>query len=361
MKFHKSFLLLALVLFVPFALPRSAASAENAKSGESAAKKSPQAKDGDYELYRLLLDTIDEVDQNYVKEVDRRELIEAAIRGVMSKLDPYSAYIGPDELAQFRSTVDNEFGGIGIHVTVDDGELKVLSPIYGTPAYRAGIQAGDRIVEIEGKSTDGIQPDDAIRLMKGAEGTKVAITVVHPGQTKREKFTLARELVHVETVLGDRRKSDDHWEFMYDEKDQIGYVRVSAFSQETAKELRAALEDLKQRNVRGLVLDLRFNPGGLLRAAIEVSGLFISTGRIVSTKGRNTPERTWDAGPVLQVTTPFLRVFRWSCLSITIVPARAKSYRLVFRTTSVPLLWASEPGARAACRTSSPWRTAAAP
>ena len=295
MKFHKSFLFLALVLFVPFVLPHSAASAENAKSGESTAKKSPHAKDDDYELYRLLLDTIDEVDQNYVKEVDRRELIEAAIRGVMSKLDPYSAYIGPDELAQFRSTVDNEFGGIGIHVTVEDGELKVLSPIYGTPAYRAGIQAGDRIVEIEGKSTDGIQPDDAIRLMKGAEGTKVAITVVHPGQTKREKFTLARELVHVETVLGDRRKSDDHWEFMYDEKDHIGYIRVSAFSQETAKELRAALEDLQQRKVRGLVLDLRFNPGGLLRSAIEVSDLFISTGRIVSTKGRNTPQRTWDA------------------------------------------------------------------
>ncbi len=191
--------------------------------------------------------------------------------------------------------MDNEFGGIGIHISVDDGDLKVLSPIYGTPAYRAGIQAGDRIVEIEGKSTDGIQPDDAIRWMKGAEGTKVSITVVHAGRTKREKFTLTRERVHVETVLGDRRKADDHWEFMYDEKDRIGYIRITAFSQETAKELRTALEDLKRRNVRGLVLDLRFNPGGLLRSAIEVSNLFISSGRIVSTKGRNTPERVWDA------------------------------------------------------------------
>ena len=298
MKFHKSFLLLVLVLLVPFAVPRSAAAAENAKTAqnaENAEKKSAQAKDDYYELYKLLADTVDQVDRNYVKEVDRRELIEAAIRGVMSKLDPYSAYIGPEELAQFRSSVDNEFGGIGIHVTVDDGDLKVLSPIYGTPAYRAGIQAGDRIVEIEGKSTEGIQPDDAIRWMKGAEGTKVSITVVHAGQTKREKFTLTRERVHVETVLGDRRKADDHWEFMYDEKDRIGYIRISAFSQETAKELRAALEDLKRRNVRGLVLDLRFNPGGLLRSAIEVSNLFISTGRIVSTKGRNTPERVWDA------------------------------------------------------------------
>ena len=299
MKFHKSFLLLVFSA-VCCRLPcrASAASAENAKTAENAEtpKKSlSQSKDDYYELYKLLADTVDQVDRNYVKEVDRRELIEAAIRGVMNKLDPYSAYIGPEELAQFRSSVDNEFGGIGIHVSIDDGDLKVLSPIYGTPAYRAGIQAGDRIVEIEGKSTDGIQPDDAIRWMKGAEGTKVSITVVHAGKTKREKFTLTRERVHVETVLGDRRKADDHWEFMYDEKSQIGYIRISAFSQETAKELRTALEDLKRRNVRGLVLDLRFNPGGLLRSAIEVSNLFISSGRIVSTKGRNTPERVWDA------------------------------------------------------------------
>ena len=173
MKFHKSFLLLALVLLMPFAVPRSAAACGSRQNrGRRAEKKLSQPKDDYYELYKLLADTVDQVDRNYVKEVDRRELIEAAIRGVMNKLDPYSAYIGPEELAQFRSSVDNEFGGIGIHVSVDDGDLKVLSPIYGTPAYRAGIQAGDRIVEIDGKSTDGIQPDDAIRWMKGAEGTQ---------------------------------------------------------------------------------------------------------------------------------------------------------------------------------------------
>jgi carboxyl-terminal processing protease len=295
MKLHKSFLLLVLALLAPFAVLRPVAAMESAKTGPIAEKQAPPPKDDYYELYKLLADTVDQVDRNYVKEVDRRELIEAAIRGVINKLDPYSAYIGPEELAQFRSSVDNEFGGIGIHVSVDDGDLKVLSPIYGTPAYRAGIQAGDRIVEIEGKSTEGIQPDDAIRWMKGAEGTKVSISVVHAGTTKREKFTLTRERVHVETVLGDRRKADDHWEFMYDEKSHIGYIRISAFSQETAKELRTALDDLKRRDVRGLVLDLRFNPGGLLRSAIEVSNLFISSGRIVSTKGRNTPERIWEA------------------------------------------------------------------
>ena len=295
MKFHKSCLLLVLALFLPVGVPRSAASAETAKTGQIAEKKPSQSKEDYYDLYKVLADTVDQVDRNYVKEVDRRELIEAAIRGVMNKLDPYSAYIGPEELSQFRTSVDNEFGGIGIHVSIDDGDLKVLSPIYGTPAYRAGIQAGDRIVEIEGKSTEGIQPDDAIRWMKGAEGTKVSICVVHAGTSKREKFTLTRERIHVETVLGDRRRPDDHWEFMYDETSRIGCIRISAFSQETAKELRAALDDLKRRKARGLVLDLRFNPGGLLRSAIEVSNRFISSGRIVSTKGRNTPERVWDA------------------------------------------------------------------
>jgi carboxyl-terminal processing protease len=295
MKFRKSFLVLALSLILTCWLSPPAKSAEKAKPGESAEKKASQGNDDYYELYQLLADTVDQVDRNYVKEVDRRELIEAAIRGVISKLDPYSAYIGPEELAQFRTAVDNEFGGIGIHVTTEDGDLKVLSPIYGTPAYRAGILAGDRIVEIDGKSTDGIQPDDAIRWMKGADGTKITVAIVHAGQTNREKITLTRERVHVETVLGDRRKADDHWEFMYDDKSRIGYIRISAFSQETTKELRTALEDLKRRNVRGLVLDLRFNPGGLLRSAIEISNFFISKGRIVSTKGRNTPEHIWDA------------------------------------------------------------------
>jgi len=295
MNLYKLLLLLTLSLFVPFAPPAAVISAEQAKTGGNPEKKSPQPKEDYYELYKLLADTVDQVDRNYVKEVDRRELIEAAIRGVVAKLDPYSAYIGPEELAQFRSAVDNEFGGIGIQVSMEDGDLKVLSPIYGTPAYRAGIQAGDRIVEIEGKSTEGIQTDDAIRWMKGAEGTKVSVTVVHAGKSKRERLTLTRERVHVETVLGDRRKADDHWEFMYDEKFQIGYVRLSAFSQDTLKELIAALGDLREHKVRGLVLDLRFNPGGLLRSAIEVCNLFISSGRIVSTKGRNTPEHVWDA------------------------------------------------------------------
>ena len=258
-------------------------------------EKSPPPKDDYYELYKILADTVDQVDRNYVKEVGRRELIEAAIKGVMSRLDPYSMYIGPEELNQFRTTVESEFGGIGIHVSTEDGDLKVLSPIYGTPAYRAGILAGDRIVEIDGKTTDGILPDEAISRMKGKEGTQVTLTIVHPGKSEQHKVTLARERIHVETVLGDRHKADDTWDFMLDPKLGIGFVRVAAFSRETANELQRALRELQSQKLRGLIVDLRFNPGGLLSSAIEVSNLFISQGRIVSTKGRNTPERIWDA------------------------------------------------------------------
>ncbi|MGA2033929.1 MAG: S41 family peptidase [Thermoguttaceae bacterium] len=254
-----------------------------------------QEKEDYYELYKILADTMDQVDRNYVKEVDRRELIEAAIRGIISKLDPYSAYIGPEELGRFRTSVDNEFGGIGIQISTEDGDLRVLSPMYGTPAYRAGIRAGDRIVEIEGKSTDGLSLDDAVARLKGKEGTRVSLTVVHADKPDRVTVAMTRERVRVETVLGDRRNADDSWNYMLDAKQQIGYIRVSAFGRDTANELQKALEQLKSQKVRGLILDLRFNPGGLLGAAIEVSGLFVSEGRIVSVKGRNTPERSWEA------------------------------------------------------------------
>jgi len=264
------------------------------KPGQNAAQLQ-KAKDSDYELYKVLIDTIDQVERNYVTEVNRRELIEAAIRGVLGKLDPYSTYIGPDDLSRFRTSVESEFGGIGIQISMDDGQLRILSPMVGTPAYRAGLMAGDRIVEIDGKSTDGLTLDEAVDRLKGAEGTSATLTVIHSGQQSKQKIAVTREKIHVDTVLGDCRKTDDTWDFMLDPKQRIGYLRVTAFSRDTAGELQRALTQLQTEKLRGLILDLRFDPGGLLSAAIEVSDLFISEGRIVSTKGRNSPERAWDA------------------------------------------------------------------
>jgi len=259
------------------------------------AKQAKPSQDEEYELQRILVDTLDQVQRNYVREVSRRKLIEAAIKGMLSELDPYSSYIGPDEMDRFRTSVESEFGGIGIQVTVEDGQLKVLSPLVGTPAYRAGLTAGDRIVEIEGTSAGEITLDEAVRRLKGKAGTQVTLTVVHPGKTAREKITLTREMIHIDTVLGDRRKPDDRWDFMLDRQRGIGYIRLSAFSRETADELDRALKEMKQEKLRGLILDLRFNPGGLLSSAIQVSDLFVSRGRIVSTAGRNSPERVWEA------------------------------------------------------------------
>jgi len=259
------------------------------------AKPKPPKEEDDYELQKLLIDTLDEIQRNYVKDVSRRELVEAAIQGILSKLDPYSSYISPKEMDEFRTSVESEFGGIGIQITMDGGELKVLSPVAGTPAYRAGVLAGDHILQINGKSTDGLTLDQAVQMLKGDEGSQVTLTVSHPGRGKTEKISITREKIHVETVLGDRRKPDDTWDFMLDHEKRIGYVRITGFSRDTATDLKSALEELKKDGMRGLVLDLRFNPGGLLTSAIDVSDLFIAEGRIVSTKGRNTPERVWNA------------------------------------------------------------------
>jgi len=266
-------------------------------SAGALADQSKQSKEEYYELHKLLVDTLDQVEQNYVKDVTRRELVEAAIKGILSELDPYSSYIGPDELGQFRTTVDGNFGGIGIQIVVDRGRLEVLSPLVGTPAYRAGMMAGDQITEINGKSTKGITLDEAVARLKGEVGSEITLTVIHPGKSEPEKVTVTRELVRVNTVLGDHRKKDDNWDFMLDSQKQIGYVRITAFTRDTPRDLRKALEELKKDDLRGLILDLRFNPGGLLRSAIEVSDLFVSKGRIVSTKGRDPDgeQRAWEA------------------------------------------------------------------
>ena len=250
-----------------------------------------------YELYKVFADTLDQVERNYVEDISRRELMEAAIKGLLSKLDPYSNYISPEEISQFKTSVESEFGGIGIQIAIDNGQLKVLSPLVGSPAYRAGLLPGDWITKIEGEPTEGFNADDAVKRLKGEAGTSVTITIARPGSAPRD-VTLAREIIHLETVMGVRRNADDSWNFFLDDSNKIGYIRVTSFSRETSGQVRSALEQLQTGGVKGLVLDLRFDPGGLLTSAIDICDMFISEGRIVSTAGRNSPERVWDAhGP----------------------------------------------------------------
>ncbi len=265
------------------------------KKEETEEEKNKAQKPDEYELQRMLVDTIDQVERNYVKGISRRELIEAAIEGVLRKLDPYSTYIGPKDLERFRSEVENEFCGIGIQIDIEAGRLMVISPLQGTPAYRAGILAGDRIIAIDGESTEEITIDEAVRRLKGKEGTKVVLSVLHAGGSEPVEISMVRKRIHVKTVLGDSRDKSNAWDYMLDKKNHIGYIRITIFGRDTPKELRAALEQLKKQNFKGLILDLRFNPGGLLSSAVKVGDMFVSDGLIVATSGRNIKERKWEA------------------------------------------------------------------
>ncbi|MBD3671920.1 MAG: S41 family peptidase [Planctomycetaceae bacterium] len=250
-----------------------------------------------YELLKTFAETYEQIERNYVKEVDRKQLMEAAIQGMLQELDRYSNYIPPEQLTQFNESMQQEFGGIGIQVDIDDktGRLIVISPLPGTPAFRGGVKAGDLIMEIEGKSTEGFTIRDAQDILKGRPGEAVSIGVLHKGEEDVTTVPLVRELIQMQTVLGYQYKDDASWDFMLDKEHKIGFIRLTHFSSHTADELRKALDDLKDEGVKALILDLRFNPGGLLTQAIEISDMFVEEGTIVSTKGRNSPDRSWSA------------------------------------------------------------------
>lgn len=268
--------------------------------GGSTRGDAKDSKDEMMELYGVFVDAVEQVESNYVREVSRRELLEAALQGMLQSLDPHSTYYSEAEWHQFQRTFEGSFSGIGIQIEVDPSSkrLKVLAPLIGTPAYNAGILAGDTILEVDGESTEKITHDKAVELLQGRPGTAVKLTVLHQGSDQAESIEVTRQIIESESVLGVRRNDDDSWDFMIDDDSKIGYIRVSSFYQTTAQDIREALDQLESEGVRGLILDLRTNPGGLLSAAVEVSDLFVSDGTIVSTRGRNTRERRFLAnGP----------------------------------------------------------------
>jgi carboxyl-terminal processing protease len=254
-------------------------------------------KDEMLELYGLFVDAVEKVEANYVRPVSRRELLEAALEGMLQNLDPHSSYFNVSEQRGLRRQLEGRFGGIGIQVGVDaeTGRLRVISPMPGTPAYEAGILAGDVIVEIEGQAAEGMSPDKAAEILQGRPGTDVKIAVLHEGSQDPETVTLTRAFIELPSVLGDRRKPDDSWDFMLDKDKKIGYLRIAGFMQNTPDELKKALDQLHEEGAKGLIIDLRDDPGGMLSSAVEMCDMFLASGEIVSTKGRNTPAKKYEA------------------------------------------------------------------
>jgi carboxyl-terminal processing protease len=226
---------------------------------------------------RIFVEVFHKVKTDYVEEVSDKQLLESAIKGMLAGLDPHSTYLDAEEYDELQEGTTGEFGGLGIEVGTEEGLIKVISPIDDTPASRAGIQAGDTIVRLDGTPVRGMSLNDAIKKMRGKVGTKIELTITREGEPKPLEIALVRDTIKVQSVRGRMLEPG------------YGYIRISAFQGHTGEDLVNALDRLKSEAggaLRGLVLDLRNNPGGILGGAIAVSDAFLENGRIVYTEGR---------------------------------------------------------------------------
>jgi carboxyl-terminal processing protease len=239
---------------------------------------------------RIFSEVFAKVKNDYVESVDDRELIENAIRGMLEGLDPHSSYLDKEHYTELQEGTSGEFGGLGIEVGMEDGFVKVISPIDDTPAQRAGIKAGDLIIRLDDQSVKGMMLNDAVKLMRGKPGSDIILTVVRIGEDKPIEITITRDIIAVRSVRGKTLEPG------------FAYIRISNFQTNTAEDLRKSLEKLKQENnngLSGLILDLRNNPGGILNAAVGVSDLFLDSGLIVYTEGRiKDSKMTFNAKPM---------------------------------------------------------------
>ena len=228
-----------------------------------------------YQQLDQLMNVFEKVRTEYVDKVDDKTLIQGAINGMLASLDPHSSYLDTRDFTNLKTQTDGAYGGLGLTVTMEDGAVKIVTPTEDTPAFRAGLKAGDYITHLDGVLIYGGTLDEAVDKMRGAAGSSIRLTVVRPGRDKPFDVTLKREVIQLRPVK---------WEA----KGRVGYININAFNKQTGEEVRKALNELETRNggVIGYVVDLRSNPGGLLDQAIEVSDAFLDHGEIVSQRGR---------------------------------------------------------------------------
>ncbi|MCC5876071.1 MAG: PDZ domain-containing protein [Candidatus Sumerlaeia bacterium] len=260
-----------------------------------------------------------EIKGKYVDDVESREVLEAALSGMFKALDNHSQYMTPRMLDSLNKDTGGSFSGIGIHITQRQGLLTVIAPIPGSPSARIGLAPWDRIIEIEGETTEEMTLQDAVDRLTGPQGTQVTIKVFREGEPDPLEFTITRDTIKIDSV---------HHQML---EDNIGYIRIARFSENTTRDMKAALAEMKAQGLEGLVLDMRFNSGGLLREAIEVADLFVPKGElIVSTRGRlrsNNRTHAAQIDPVVQVPT-FVLVNEGTASASEIVAGALQDHRL---------------------------------
>lgn len=237
-----------------------------------------------YQYLKTFSDVIDLVKKNYVEEVKDKEVVYAAIKGILESLDAHSSFMPPEMYKEMQSETKGEFGGIGIEITIKDGFPTVITPIEDTPAYKEGLKSGDHIIKIDGKPTKNMSLVDVVKMIRGAKGKPVTLTVVREGFTAPKDFRIVRDVIVVKSVKFKMLEDD------------FGYIRIAQFQERTARDLDNALKELAKNNkgkpLKGVLLDLRNDPGGLLEQAVEVSDKFIEDGLIVYIEGRKKDDKT---------------------------------------------------------------------